>query len=326
MRSILKITLAMIAATSMAAVSLPIFAQTELNFPSKPVRLVTGTPGSTNDTLARIIGAKLAERSGQPVVLENRGGAGGTLAGTIVAKAAPDGYTLMHQSPQFAIGAALNANLPYDALKDFTGVTQIGYSTVALVVTPSLGVKSVKEFIALAQAKPGQLFYSSAGAGSSMHMNGERFRLSTGIKVTHVGFNGSPAAVIEVLAGRVHYAVPGLWNALPLIKDGKLIALAVIAPQRSPLLPDVPAMAEVLPGYEKDGSFGLLAPAKTPRPILNKISTEVKRILELPDVKDRLQSMGIVPTPTTPEEYDKILRAEIEIFTKVGKLAGLRAQ
>ena len=189
---------------------------------------------------------------------------------------------------------------------------------------PSLGVKSVKDLIAFAQARPGQILFSSAGAGSGTHMNGERFRLAAGIKATHVGFKSSPEAVIEVVTGRVHYCMPALGPALPFIKDGRLLALAVASPQRSPLLPDVPAMAEVFPGYQRDGSFGLLAPAGTPRPILNQISKEVARVLALPDVKERLQAMGFIPAPTTPEEFDRIVRADIETFTKVGKLVGLR--
>jgi len=326
MRSLLKATLATVITTSITAASLPGFAQTDRSFPSKPVRLVAVSVGSQNDILARLIGSKMSESWGQPVVVENRTGAGGAIAAAVVAKAAPDGYTLLSQSAQFAIGAALHSNLPYDPLKDFAGVTQFGFSTTALVVAPSLGVKSVKDLIALAQARPGQMHFSSAGAGSGMHMNGERFRLAAGIKVVHVGFKGASEALIEVLAGRVHYAVPGLGPALPLIKDGRLVALAVITPRRSPLLPDVPAMVEVLPGYVTEGSFGPLAPARTPRPILNRISNEVRRILDLPDVKERLQTMGFVPAPTTPEEFDKILRADIENFSRLVRLAGLRAQ
>jgi len=324
MRSLLKATLATVITTSITAASLPGFAQTDRSFPSKPVRLVAVSVGSQNDILARLIASKMSENWGQPVVVENRMGAGGAIAASVVAKAAPDGYTLLSQSAQFAIGAALHANLPYDPLKDFSGVTRIGFSTTAIVVAPSLGVMSVKDFIALAQARPGQIFFSSAGAGSGMHMNGERFRFSAGIKVMHVGFKGASEALIEVMAGRVHYAVPGLGPALPLIKDGKLVALAVIAPERSPLLPDVPAMVEALPGYERDGSFGLLAPARTPRPVLKQISNEVRRIMELPDIKERLHSMGFAPAPTTPEEHDRILRADIETFTRIVKLAGLR--
>ena len=326
MKSAVNITCALAVIAGAAALSDAAFSQSAQDYPKKPIRMVTTAAGSQNDTLARMIGAKLSERWGQPVVMENRAGAGGALAGAIVAKAAPDGYTLMHQSPQFAIGAAVNANLPYDVFRDFAGITQTGYSTDVLVVAPSLGVKSVKEFIALAHGRPSPLLFSSASAGSSMHMSGERFRFTAGVKATHVGFKGSPEALIEVMTARVHYAIPGLGLALPSIKDGRLVALAVNSPQRSPLLPEVPVMAEVLPGYAKDGSFGLLAPAKTPQPILNKISAEVRRIFELPEVKEQLQTMAVLSSPTTPEEYDKILRAEIETFTKVAKLVGLRAQ
>ena len=292
-------------------------------FPSKPVRIVTVGPGSQNDIIARLIGPKLSEIWGQPVVVENRTGAGGAMAAAIVSKAPPDGYTLLMLSGQFAIGAAVHPNLPYDALKDFAGVTQIGFSTAVLVVAPSLGVKSVKEFIALAKSRPTPIIFSTSGSGSGTHMNAERFRLAAGIKAVHVAFKSSPEAVIEVVAGRVHYAIPALGPAMPFIKDGKLLALAVPNAQRSPLLPDVPAMPEVLPGYTADGSYGLLAPAGTPRPILNQISNDMKRVLELPDIKERLQTMGFVPVPSTPEEFDRIVRADIQLFSKVAKLAGM---
>ena len=294
------------------------------NFPNKPVRFVTTGPGSQNDLIARLITAKLSESWGQPVVIENRTGAGGAVAATTVAKAAPDGYTLLLQSSQFAIGAAIHKNLPYDAARDFAGVTQLGFSTNALIVGPSLGVKSVKEFIAFAQARP-QVLYSSAGAGSGTHMNGAKFGLAAGIKTQHVGFKGSPDAVIEVVTGRIHYCMCPLGPALQFIKDGRALALAVAQSQRSPLLPDVPAMPEAIPGYQRDGSFMLLAPAGTPRPILNQIGRDVARVLALPEVSERLQAMGFVPAPTTPEELDRILRADIATFTKVGRLVGLVA-
>ena len=294
-------------------------------FPTKPVRIVTVGAGTQNDLLARTIGPKLSDLWGQPVVIENRTGAGGAMAASIVAKAAPDGYTLLMLSSQFSIGAAVHRNLPYNAVKDFAGVTQIGFSTVVLVVPPSLGVKTAKEFIAYAQERPGKIFFSSSGAGSGVHMNSERFRLAAGIKAVHVGMRSSSEATIEVVAGRVHYSMLPLGPPLPFIKDGKLLALAVANPQRLPLLPDVPAMVEVIPGYERDGAFGMLAPAGTPRAILNQISGDMGRVLTAPDVRDRLQAMGFVAVPTTPEEYDKVVRNEIAIFTKVGKLAGLIA-
>ena len=303
-------------------VTLPVFAHAQEKFPTKPVRIVTVGAGSQNGILARLISPKLSDGWGQPVIIDNRAGAGGALAAAIVAKATADGYTILMLSNQFAIGAALHANLPYDAVRDFAGVSQLGVATVALVVPPTLGVKSVKELIALA-SKPGQIVFSSSGAGSGTHMNGEMFRLAAGIKAVHVGFRSSSEASIEVAAGRVQYSVLPLGPVLPFIKDARVLALAV-ANQRSPLLPDVPAMVEVLPNYERAGSFGFLAPAATPRRILHQISKEIGRVLDLPDIKQRLQGMGFVPAPSTPEEFEKIVRADIETFIKMAKIAGLR--
>ena len=326
MNSSLKITLAMAAATGVAALSLPVFAQTAQKYPSKPIRIVTASAASQTDIVTRLIGSKMSEGFGQPVVIENRAGAGGAIGANIVAKATPDGYTLLLQSGQFAIRAAIHANLPYDSHKDFAGVTQIGFSTQVLVVSPTLAVKSAKELIAFAQARPDQMLFSSSGAGTGTHMDVERFRFAAGIKARHVAFKATSESMIEVVAGRIHFTAAPLGPALPLIKDGKLMALAVFTPQRSPLLPDAPAMAEVLPGYQRDGSYGLLAPAGTPRPILHQLAKEVRRIVELADIKERMGIMGFVLSTSTPEEHDKILRAEIETFTKVARLVGLRAQ
>jgi len=295
------------------------------SFPSKPIRIVVPfTPAGTSDVLARMIGAKMSENWGQPVVIETRTGASGTIGAGIVAKASPDGHTLLITSAAFAISAALNSNLPYDATRDFAGVTRLGFSTTALLVPPALGVRTVKELVALAQAKPGQIIFSHAGVGTATHMNGERLRLAAGITVRHVGFKGGTDAMIEVLAGRVQFCIVGLAASMPHIKEGKLVALAVGMPQRSQLLPDVPTIAETLPGYARDGSHSLLAPAGTPRPVLAQISQEVKRIFELPDVKERLQNFDFVPALTSPEEHDRVVRADIETFSGVARLAGLR--
>ena len=294
-------------------------------FPTKPIRLVVPfSPGGGTDTLARIIAQRMSETWGQSVVIENRTGAGGTIGAAIVAKATPDGHTLLVSSPGFAISAALHPNLPYDPLKDFVGVTQLGFSKSTLVVPPTLGVKSVKDFIEYARARPGKIFFSSGGAGSSTHINGERFRLATGIKAVHVAFKGSADAALEVIAGRVHYVITGLITVLPYIQEGKLVSLAMVTPTRSPLLPDVPTLAELLPGYKRDGSHVMLAPAGTPRHIVNQISNEVRRILDSPDVKERLKNYDYLLAPTTPEELDKILRADIATFSEVVTLAGLR--
>ena len=310
-----------------ALLTMPGVALAQQKFPAKPIRFVVPfSPGGGTDTLARIIAHKMSENWGQPVVIENRTGAGGTIGTAVAAKATADGHTLLLSSPGFVISAALHPNLAYDPLKDFVGVTQIGVSKTTLVVTPTLGVKSLKDFIQFARARPGKIFFSSAGAGSSTHLNGERFRLAADIKAVHVGFKGSADALLEVVAGRVHYVITGLNNALPHIQDGKLVALAVATPTRSPILPDVPTIAETLPGYKRDGSHVMLAPAGTPRHILVQLSKEVRRIFELPDVKERLKNFDYLLAPTTPEELDRIVRADIATFSELVTRAGLRAK
>jgi tripartite-type tricarboxylate transporter receptor subunit TctC len=301
-------------------------AQKSQTYPNKPIRIVTSAAGSQSDIVTRLIGAKMSEGFGQPVVVENRAGAGGAIGANAVAKATGDGYTLLLQTGQFAIRAALQNNLPYDPHNDFAGVSQIGYSTQALVLSPSLGVKSVKDFISLAKAKPDQMLFSSTGTGTGTHMDAERFRFGAGIKARHVAFKGSSEAMLEIVAGRTHFAVLPFGPVLPLVNEGRLVALAVNTQQRSSLLPDVPTMAEVLPGYRREGSYGLMAPAGTPLFIRQQIATEVRRVLDLVHVKEQMRIMGFVPSSSTPEEHDRILRADIEAYTKVAKLVGLRTQ
>ncbi len=313
-------------AANLLTVPWPRTAHAQQKYPSKPIRLLVGnTAGGTPDTLARLIGPRLAEALGQPVVIENRPGASGVLAASILAKAAPDGYTLLAVAPGFAVIAALQPNLPYDAAKDFSAVTSIGFSTNALVVAPSVGVKSVKELIALGHARPGKILFGSAGAGSVTHLNAERFRFAAGIKAVHVGFKGQPEFLIEIVAGRVHYGVAGLGPALPLIKDGRLLLLAV-NPHRTPVFPDVPAISEIVPGVGRDGSQMWLAPAGTPRAVLQQLSKEVARIVTLPEVKERLQAISFHVAPSTPEETDRMLRADIATFNKLVVDAGLRSK
>ena len=297
----------------------------EKDFPSKPIRLVVPfTAGGGTDIMARMLGLKMSETWGQPVVIENRTGAGGTIGANLVAKATPDGHTLLVSSAAFAISAALKTDLPYDPIKDFAGVTRLGYATSALIVPPTLGVKTVSELIDLAKAKPNEVIFAHAGIGSSTHMNGERFRLAAGIKVKHVGFKGGADAGVEVIAGRVQYAIIGLSSTLPFIRDKRLVALAVNTPQRSPLLPDVPTIAETLPSFSRDGAAVMLAPAGTPLAVRTKISNEVKRVFELPDIKEKLQGYDYMAAPTSPEEHERVLRADIDTFAGVVRLAGLR--
>ena len=301
-----------------------VFAQNAQPFPTRPVRIVVGfSPGSATDITARLIAPKLAEIWRQPVVIENRSGAGSTLASAMVAQASPDGHTLMVVSTSFAITAVIQKDLPYNALKDFRGVAQIGSSTGALMVAPSLGVKSVKELIGLAKEQPGKIRYASAGAGSGIHMSTERFNMVAGIKTVHVAFKGQPEMIVEMVTGRVHFGFPGLGSAMPFIKDGRLLALAVNTPKRSPQLPDVPAMAEILPDYERDAAHALMAPSRTPDAVVHKIARDVARVVDMPDVKERMYAISFDPAPTTPEEYDKIVRRQLEIFTSIAKTAGL---
>ncbi len=305
----------------------PVYAQPQQKYPVKPIRLIVAfTAGGTSDILARMITPGMGEAWGQPVVIEPRPGAGGSIAAAIVSKATPDGYTLLSTSAAIAIGAVLNTNLPYDLRKDFSGIAELGYSTTVLVVSPSLGVKTVKEFIALANTRPGRLLFGSTGAFTSTHLSSERFRHAAGIKAQHVGFKGQPEFLIEIAADRVQFGSPGLMVAMPLIKDGKLVPLVVATPQRSPVLPDVPSAAEVLPGWGRDGSQAWFAPAGTPRAIRQQISREIARNLALPEVRERLQNLGFHIAPTTPEEHEKNLRTDIEVFTRIVKEAGLKAK
>ena len=326
MSTLQRVLVATAIAVGLAAAA-PGFAQKAGKFPTKPVRIVVGfSAGSATDITARVIAPKLSEMWGQPIIIENRPGAGSTLASAMVAQATPDGHTLLMVSTSFAITAVLQKNLPYDALRDFRGVTQVGSSTGALMVAPSLGVKSVKELIALAQERPGKILYSSTGAGSGIHMSTERFNMVAGIKVVHVAFKGQPEMIVEIVTGRVHFGFPGLGPAMPFIKDGRLLPLAVNTPKRSPQFPEVPAMVEIIPGFERDAAHALMAPARTPRPIVHQISKDVARVLELPDVKERFQAISFDIAPTTPEEYDRMIRSQMEIFTKVAKSAGLIAK
>lgn len=299
-------------------------AQKAAKFPSKPIRLLVSTsPGTPPDIIARLLSDKMHTRWGQPVVVDSRLGAGGALAAGIVAKAAPDGHTLLMISG-FSITAALQPNLPYDPIKDFARVGQLGHMGSGLFVSPALGVKSLKELIALAKAQPGTLIFGSNAPGSGNHLMGARFISAAGIKVISVAFKGSPEATIEVLAGRAHYTFAPFATALPMVKDGRLLALAVTRP--SPLMPNVPTLTEVVPGFKRpDTSYGLLAPAATPRAILQQISEETARILDQPETRSRLP-LGFVPATSTPEEFDKILREQIELISATAREAGLQVR
>lgn len=264
---------------------------------------------------------------GQQMVVDNRPGAGGISASTVVATAPPDGYTLLMVSAGHAATAAMFTKLPYDTLKDFAGVSRVANVPSILVVSPALGAKSVKELIALAKAKPGQFNFSSPGVSSANHLAGELFKTLAGIRASHVPYKGIPEAVTAVISGEVQFNFSPVVNILALNRDGKLIALAASTGKRSAALPDVPTVAEAgVPGYVFDPWFGILAPARTPPAILAKLSGEIARILQLPDVRDRLLALGADPAPTTPAGFDAHVRAEVAKFRKIVQDAGIKPE
>jgi len=298
-------------------------------YPSRPIRVVVPfTPGSATDIIARIVTPKMAERWGRPVVIDNRPSAGGIVACTTVAEANPDGHTLMVTGSNFAGSAALYAGkLPYDSVKDFAGVTQFATTPLVLVVSPSLGVKSVKELIALAREKNGQLNFASTGLGSGPHYGAELFNLVAGIKAVHVPYRGSPETLTDLMAGRVHFILSPVLAASPLVKSGRVQALGVTTTYRAQALPDVPTIAEAgLPDFVYQGWYGMLAPGKTPRRIVKQLSAEVGKIIDLPETQERIASQGAKAMSSTPEAFDKIVHDEIVTRTKVWKAAGVKVE
>ena len=295
-------------------------------FPRKPIRmLVPFSAGSQTDILARWVGEKMGENWGQQVVVDNRPSAGGTVASEYVLGANPDGHTMMMVSTGHAGNATLYSKLSYDTIKDFAGISKVASVPNILVVAPALGAKSVKELIALAKSKPGQFNFSSAGIGSGTQINGEMFKLAVGIDATHIAYKGAPEALNNVIAGSVQFCFSPVLVAAGQIRAGRVLALAVSTAARSPMFPDVPTVAEAgVPGFDYDQWYGLVASAKTPRPLINLINQEVVRILNLPDIKERMLSQGATPRPTTPAEFDTFIRSEVKKFAPVIIAAGAR--
>jgi len=309
-----------------AVLSGPGFAWGAETYPTRPIRmLVPFAAGSQTDILARWIGEKITERSGHQVVVDNRPSAGGTIASQYMLAANPDGHTLMMVSTGHAGNATLYSKLPYDTVKDFSGVTRVASVPNVLVVSPSLGPKTVKELIAYAKARPGQINFSSAGIGSGTQINGEMFRLAAGFEATHVPYKGAVDALNDAMTGRVQFHFSPVLVCMGLVKAGKVTALAVSTAKRTPVLPDVPTVAEAgVPGFDYDQWYGLLAAAKTPRPLVNQANQEVVRILNLPDIRERMLTQGATPAPTTPEEFDSFIRSEVKRFAKVLIAAGAK--
>ncbi len=299
------------------------------NYPNKSIRIIVPYgPGGGADTYTRIIGGKLVESWGQPVIADNRPGAGGVLASELAAKSPPDGYTLfMGTVSQFAVIPNLVSRLPYDPTKDFTPIGLVVISPNILVVHPSVPVKTVPDLMALAKSRPGVLTYGSAGIGSPAHLSAELFSSMTGVKMIHVPYRGGAQALVDLISGEVTLMFAGPIESLPHIKAGKVRALAVTTLRRSAAVPALPTIAEAgLPGYEVVQWNGLFAPAHAPREITESLNTEVNRILGLPDVKESLLRQGAEPSPSTPEAFGKFVQSEILKWGSVIRKAGIRLE
>jgi tripartite-type tricarboxylate transporter receptor subunit TctC len=298
-------------------------------YPSQPIRIMVGfAAGSTTDILARLVAANLQEAWGRPAVVENKPGAGGVLASQSVLAAPPDGHTMMVVSAGHAVSAALyGGKLPYHTEKDFSGVTLLATVPSILVVSPGSGIKSVKDLLERARARPGSFNYSSPGIGSANHLGGAYFANLGNINVAHVPYKGIPQALQAAMIGEVLFNLSPIVNVLPAAQGGKVIALATSTSKRASAMPELPTIAEAgVAGYAFDPWFGLVIAAKTPRPVVEKVSAQVRRMLELPEVKKRLVGLGAEPTPTTPEGFDSLVREEIAKFTKIVRDADIKVE
>lgn len=321
----LRVAVAVFSAVSICLAA-PAAAQ---SYPSKPVKIVvTLSPGSTSDILARTVADQLTQSMGQTFVVENRPGLGGNIAGEAVARAAPDGYTLMLATiSSHGINPALFERMPYDALKDFAPIVLLASSPNVLIVTPSMPVKSVAELVSYAKTRQGDLTFASGGIGTSHHLSGELFNSLAGVKMTHVPYKGSPQAVTAVATGEVALMFPNIPNALGLAKSGKVKMLAVTTPKRLSWLPDVPTVAEAgLPGFDVTAWFGFVAPAGTPEAILQRLNAESLKALEQPAVRQALINQGFEIMGGSRQEFAQFMRAEIDKWARVVKASGAKAE
>ena len=305
--------------------ALPLSSTLAQNYPARPMRLIVPfTPGGGTDILARTIGQKLSESLGQPVVVDNRAGAGGTIGAEMAANAAPDGHTLIMVSASYAVNASLY-KLSFDPIKDLAPVTLVASVPFMLVATPSLPASNVKELIALAKAKPNSLNYASSGNGSSPHLAGELLKMMAGIEMVHVPYKGGGPAIADLMGGQVQMMFNTVLQSLPFVKSGKLKALAIGSPKRSPAAPDIPTIAESgVPGYDVTNWFGILAPGATPRPLISKLHSEIARHLAAPELRKRLAAEGADVVGSSPEEFARTMRADIEKYLKIIKAANVR--
>jgi len=295
------------------------------DYPQRPIRLIVPfAAGGGLEITARSIGQKLTEKRGQSIVIDNRPGAATIVGSEIAAKSSPDGYTLLMITTTFAINPSLYGKLPYDPVREFAPVTQINSVPNILVVNPSIPAHTVRELIALAKAKPGQLNYASAGSGTSPHLAAELFKTMAGIEMTHIPYKGIPPAVTDVIAGRVTMLMTTTISAAPHVKSGRLRALAITSPKRLAAMPDVPAIGETVPGYEADAFQGMVAPAGVPKEIVRQLADDIAAIVRLPEIRERIIADGAEPIGSTPEAFGAFLKKEMLKWGKVVKESGAR--
>ena len=298
------------------------------DYPTRPIRMVVAyAPGGTTDFTARVVAPKLTELLGQTVVVDNRPGAGSILGTDLVAKGTPDGYTIMMADTTYGIIPAIYAKLPFDVQKDFTTISQIMTVPNALVVHPSVAARSVKELVELAKAKPGQLTFGSGGVGTPLHMAGEQLKVAAGINMLHVPHKGAAPAMASLLGGQITLVFPTLTLAVPQVRAGKLRGLAVTSAKRAPVFPDMPTMSEA--GYAAVNAtswFGLVAPARAPKPILNRLGTETAKVVKMTDVRERIEAQHGEVVGSSPAEFAKFVAAEIANWTKVAKAGNIKAE
>jgi tripartite-type tricarboxylate transporter receptor subunit TctC len=314
--------------TLLAAVLASSGALAQAAYPSKPIRfIVPFTAGSGTDTIARVVGDVMSKGLGQPIIIENKPGAGGTIAAAMVAKSEADGYTVLIHSSGHALNPAIYPNLTYDTLRDLTGVTPLAALPNVMVVSPARGWKTVADVVAAAKARPGALNYASAGVGSATHLNAEKFKLQAGIDAVHVPFKGTPEALSDVIGGRDDWFFAPLTAALPLVKDGKLLALAVSTPQRTPALPQVPTTLEAgIPGSDYTFWVGMIVASGTPQPVVKRLHDEAIKALASPEVKERMKLLGADPFPMEQAQFNAFIKTEMESAARIAKAANLKAQ
>lgn len=317
-------TIIRVCALLLGTVALQAFAQ---SYPVKAVKMIVPFPaGGTTDILGRIVAQKLSERLGQPFIIDNRGGAGGNIGADVVAKSAPDGYTLLVGTVGTnAINASIYAKMPYDTVKDFVPIGLIAAVPNVLVVHPSVPARTVKELIDLLKSKPGEINFASSGNGTSIHLSGELFKTMAGVRMNHIPYKGSAPALTDLIGGQVQLMFDNLPSSMPHIKAGKLRALAVTSLKRSAARPDLPTIAEAaLPGFDASSWFALFAPAGTPKEIVGKLNSELNTILQLADVREKFAAQGAEPTEFTPEQFAAFTQAELTKWARVVKESGAK--